>query len=198
MRRDSGLLLRSRRQISAFLFDVSLGLLLCWVSALLPDVSRFVKNRGHFPLAVIIVYVLASFIPISGVILGAAHGVEYSACTRLVFGFYATVALFMAQWPANDNNAFASGLALPTFFRLLHEKVKWMPPITRRQATLVPIVMGIVIAALGSWLPTIAGVFIGHFYVVEKISKGKVQSKGIAGLISWIVISLLAQLGKLP
>jgi purine-cytosine permease-like protein len=58
-----------------------------------------------------------------------------------------------------------------------------------------PLVM--FVSALGSWLPTMGGVMIAHFYVVER-RKRKIEAKGLAGIISWVTISLLVQLGIMP
>jgi cytosine permease len=184
-------------------------------SAMLPDVSRYVSSRRDLIKACVIGYVISTFIPIWGVIIGPIYGIVYWKIFSLygiTFGVISAIALYLAQWTTNDNNAFTSGLALSTFFRSLKDKWEKVPRLNRRYATLVPATFGTVLAflgtgaieplvmfvsALGSWLPTMGGVMIAHFYVVER-RKRKIEAKGLAGIISWVTISLLVQLGIMP
>jgi cytosine permease len=185
-------------------------------TGMMPDVSRFVKTKKDFSIAVIAGYLIASLIPISGVIMGAAFpGLEYWEIFGMFgagIGIFACIALFFTQWTTNDNNAFSSGLALANTTEALNSKFPGVPVLTRTKATIVPIALGIVLAglgagatapllnavgALGSWLPSMSGVFLGHFYIVER--KGSpVQAKGFAALVSWVVVSVLVHIGKLP
>jgi len=185
-------------------------------SALLPDVARFVGTRGGLVKALVIGYVISTFIPIWGVVIANVHGVVYwkiFSMYGIAFGVVAAVALFLAQWTTNDVNCFTSGLGLSTVFRALNNKWEKVPRLNRKGATLVPAILGVVLAflgtgaiaplimfvgALGSWLPPMAGVFIAHFWVVERRSKARIEAKGIAGLVAWIAISLLVHLGIMP
>lgn len=185
-------------------------------SALLPDVTRFVRTRGGLIKALVIGYILSTFIPIWGAVIANVHGVVYwkvFSMYGIAFGVVAAIALFFAQWTTNDNNCFASGLSLSTIFRALNNKWEKVPRLNRKGATLVPAIVGVVLAfvgtgaiapllmfvgALGAWLPPMAGVFIAHFWVVEKRSKAKIETKGLAGLVAWIAISLLVHLGIMP
>ena len=185
-------------------------------SALLPDVTRFVRTRGGLIKALVIGYILSTFIPIWGAVIANVHGVVYWKVFSMYgigFGVVAAIALFLAQWTTNDNNCFASGLSLSTIFRALNNKWEKVPRLNRKGATLVPAIVGVVLAfvgtgaiapllmfvgALGAWLPPMAGVFIAHFWVVEKRSKAKIETKGLAGLVAWIAISLLVHLGIMP
>ncbi|KXA92151.1 hypothetical protein AKJ66_04635 [candidate division MSBL1 archaeon SCGC-AAA259E22] len=185
-------------------------------SAMLPDVSRFVKTMRGFTKAIIIGFISAVFIPASGVLMGAGYGAQYFGvfgAFAFALGIYAAVSMFLAQWTTNDNNAFTSGLALSTASRILDRKFE-TGRLNRKAATLIPILVGIglsaagaggigpliaFVTALGSWLPPMAGVVIGHYYIVEKVAGEKgVAGKGIAGPISWIAVSLLVHLGILP
>ncbi len=184
-------------------------------SAFMPDVSRFISSRSGLIKAMVIGYIASTFIPIWGVVVGAAEGGSYWTVFSqfgVAFSIFAVIGLFLAQWTTNDVNAFSSGLALSTIFTTLHEKNKRIPRLTRKQGTLVPAIIGVVLAfvgsgaigailgfvgALGAWLVPMAGVLIGHYYVIEKGGK-KVETKGLAGLISAVSIGLLTQFGLLP
>jgi len=184
-------------------------------SALLPDVTRYLSTRRGLIKALVIGYILSTFIPIWGAVVGGIHGVEYwgiFAMYGMTFGVIAAVALFLAQWTTNDNNCFTSGLALSTIFRSLNDKWEKFPRLGRKNATLIPAIAGIILAflgtgaiepllmfvfALGAWLPPMAGVLIAHFYVVER-RKGKIVAKGLAALLAWIISSLLVHLGIMP
>jgi cytosine permease len=185
-------------------------------TGMMPDVSRFVKTKKDFTIAIVVGYLIASLIPISGVIMGAAFpGLEYWEIFGMfgpAMGIFACIALFFTQWTTNDNNAFSSGLALANATEGLNPKIPAIPVLTRTKATIVPIIMGVVFAglgagatapllnavsALGSWLPPMSGVFLGHFYIVERGGK-QVYAKGLAALLSWIIVSILVHTGKLP
>jgi cytosine permease len=186
-------------------------------SVLMCDVSRFVKNRAQLSKGIIIGYLLSALIPICGVILGAAVGGEYwivFASYGLLFGIFATIAFFLAQWTTNDNNAFASGLALATITGVLNRHTKGkVPYISRSKCTLVPIFLGVLLAFLGTgaispllgalnflgdWLPTMAGIIIVHYFIIERLAKQPVQCKGIAAILAYLPSSLLCQFNILP
>lgn len=185
-------------------------------SAMLSDVSRFVKNTKQFTIAIFIGYIVATFIPISGVIIGASQGVVYwqvFSTWGIVFGVYAAISLFLAQWTTNDNNAFTAGLALSTASGIAHRRFG-TKRLGRKASTLIPIAVGIILAgagsgaigplieavtALGSWLPPMAGVMIAHYYVVEYIADKKgLYTKGLSGVVSWILVSSLVHAGLVP
>lgn len=159
-------------------------------SAEMPDIARFVKTRSGLIKALVIGYIVSAFIPFWGIIMGASLGSgEYwiiFSQLGLAFGIFAAIGLFLAQWTTNDNNAFSSGLALSTIFTTLHLRYKSVPRLTRKQATLVPAILGTFLAflgsgslnglyafvgALGSWVVPIAGILIAHYYIIER--KGK-------------------------
>ncbi len=185
-------------------------------SALLPDVTRFVRTRGGLIKALVIGYILSTFIPIWGAVIANVHGVVYwkvFSMYGIAFGVVAAIALFFAQWTTNDNNCFASGLSLSTIFRALNNKWEKVPRLNRKGATLVPAIVGVVLAFVGtgaiapllmfvgslcSRLPHLAGDFISKYWVVEKRSKAKIETKGLAGLVAWIATSLLVHLGIMP
>lgn len=182
----------------------------------LPDISRFVKNTKEFGKAIVVGYIIASLVPILGVIMGATAQVDYwviFAMFGLGWGIYCSISMFLAQWTTNDNNAFTAGIALSSALRNINSKFKKCPTPTRSKATIIPIAIGIILAglgagatstilaavgALGSWLPSMSGVFIGHYYIVERGSDKPIYTKGIAGLLSWVIISVLVHTGTLP
>lgn len=185
-------------------------------SANMSDVSRFLRTRGDLLKALIIGYVVSTFIPFVGIILGAAQGGgEYWVFFTqlgLAFSVFAAIGLFLLQWTTNDNNAFTSGLALSTFFSTLHSWNENIPKITRKQATLVPAILGVILAfmgsgavswlyaltnTLGSWLVPLAGVLIAHYYIIEKGNK-KIVTRGLSGITSMFIMGLLSQLMLLP
>ncbi len=185
-------------------------------SAFMPDVSRFISTRSGLLKALVIGYVASTFIPIWGVVVGAVQGggAYYNVFSQfgVAFSIFAIIGLFLAQWTTNDNNAFTSGIALSTIFTTLNDKYKSIPRLSRKKATLVPAIVGVVLAfvgsgavssilafvgALGAWLVPMAGVLIAHYYVVERGGK-KIISKGLAGLTSLITIGLLTQFGFMP
>lgn len=184
-------------------------------SAFMPDVSRFMRTKSGLIKALVIGYIASTFIPIWGVVVGAAEGGSYWTVFSqfgIFFSIFSVIGLFLAQWTTNDVNAFSSGIALSTIFTTLNQKNKRIPRLTRKQGTLLPALIGIVLAfvgsgaisailgfvgALGSWLVPMAGVLIAHYYVIEKGGK-KVQTKGISGLLAAVSIGLLTQFGLLP
>lgn len=185
-------------------------------SALMCDVARFVKNKRQFSTTIVVGYLFSSLIPIAGIIMGAGVSGEYwivFASFGLFFGVFASISLFLAQWTTNDNNAFASGLAISAVTAILNKYTKKFPYLPRSKATLIPIVLGIILAFLGSgavgplmaavgflgdWLPTIAGVLIAHYYIIEWRTKKPIQCKGIAAVLAYLPSSLLCQFNILP
>lgn len=213
-----GEILTKQIQENTFEGAVFLGLsLYAGFSAMLADVSRFVKNRRQLYLALGIGYPLSSLIPISGVIMGGARGAPYwqlFSSFGIVFGIFAAIAFFMAQWTTNDNNAFTAGLALSNISGVLNKKTDGsVPYLPRSKSTIIPIVMGIILAglgsgatqpllaavgAMGSWLPPMAGILVGHYHIVERYKGDAVRTHGLSGLITLVGIGGATQLQVIP
>ncbi|MEH7522721.1 cytosine permease [Bacillus sp. JJ1503] len=123
-------------------------------SAFMPDVSRFVSTRSGLLKALVIGYVASTFIPIWGLVVGVAQGggAYYNVFSHygVAFSIFAIVGLFLLQWTTNDSNAFTSGLSLSTIFTTLNNRYKSIPRLSRKQATLVPAIVGITLAFVGS------------------------------------------------
>jgi cytosine permease len=185
-------------------------------AAFMGDISRFISTRAGLFKALIIGFIASTSIPIWGVIVGAAQGggAYYDVFSQfgLAFSLFAIVGLFLAQWTTNDNNAFTSGLALSTIFTTLNARFEKIPRLTRKQSTLVPAFVGILLAfvgsgavssllifvgALGAWLVPMAGVLIAHYYIVERGGK-KIEAKGFAAIVTLITMGLLVQFNLLP
>lgn len=185
-------------------------------SAFMPDVSRFISTKSGLLKALGIGYIASTFIPIWGLVVGAVQGggAYYNVFSHygIAFSIFAIIGLFLLQWTTNDNNAFTSGLSLSTIFTTLNKEYKSIPRLSRKQATLVPAIVGVILAfvgsgavssilafvgALGAWLVPMAGVLIAHYYVVERGGR-KIEAKGLAGLTSLITIGLLTQFNLLP
>jgi cytosine permease len=182
-------------------------------TVLLSDVSRFIRTRRGLVIALIIGYVSAASIPIWGIMMSPVARPYWLVFGQFGFALsiFAIIGLVMAQWTTNDNNAYTSGLALATFFTTLNRRWETVPRLDRSTATAIPGTIAVVFAflgagavepllaavsVLGSWLPPLGGILIAHYYVVERNSS--VRTKGFAGLIAWIGISLLVQFGILP
>lgn len=213
-----GSVLTTQQSDQTFQAAVFLGLsLYAGFSAMLADVARFVKNKRNLYIALGIGYPLSSLIPISGVIMGGTRGIPYwelFSAFGLVFGVFAAAAIFLAQWTTNDNNAFTAGLALSNISGVLNKKTDGsVPYIPRSKSTIIPIVMGIILAglgtgatqplvaavgALGSWLPALAGVLVGHYYLVERNTNTGVHTYGGSGIIALLTAGIGAQLQLLP
>lgn len=185
-------------------------------SAYMSDVSRFLRTKGDLAKALIIGYIVATFVPIWGVLVGASLGTtEYWKVFSqfgVAFAIFSAIGLFLAQWSINDHNAFSSGLAMSTIFTTLHNKYSKVPRLTRKQATLFPIIVGIVLSfvgpgsvnlvlifvrSLGSWTVPMAGVLIAHYYILEKIGN-PVETRGLSGILAMGVTGVLTQLGIMP
>lgn len=185
-------------------------------SALMGDVSRFVSTKDGLIKALTIGYLVSAVVPIWGVIVGAARGggnyYDVFSGYGMIFSVLALIGLFFALWTTNDNNAFTSGLALSTISTTFHQMNKNIPRLRRKSATLVPIMIGIVLAffgsgkvsillevtaLLGAWLVPIAGILIGHYYIVEKNGE-KIETTGVAGVSALVISGLLVQFNMLP
>lgn len=185
-------------------------------SAYMSDISRFLKTTGDLLKALVIGYIAATFIPIWGVLMGAVQGTgDYWTAFSgygMAFSILAIIGLFLGQWSTNDNNAYSSGLALSTIFTTLNTEYKNIPRLTRKKATIVPIIFGLIGSfvgfgsgsavivtanALGTWIVPMAGVLIAHYYVVER-NGNQVATKGLSGVLSLVLIGLLTQFGLIP
>lgn len=172
---------------------------------LMPDVSRFLKSKKEVLTVIPVAFVIGSIPPICGVLLGAALGTSLDKVfVSLGMGIIGLIAIVGIGWTTNDNNAYTAGLALTTAIY----------PFKRLERSKVTIIVGIigVIGAMtgignldfitwiagfhGSFNMSFVGVLIAHYLVVSKDKF--IQTKGIAGIISWLVSGLLTYFDVLP
>jgi cytosine permease len=172
---------------------------------LMPDVSRFLKSKKEVLTIIPSAFVIGSIPPVCGVILGAALNASLDKVfVSLGIGIIGLLAVIGIGWTTNDNNAYTAGLALTTalypFKRLERKKV-----------TTIVAVIGVIGAMTGignlgfiTWIAgfhgsfnmSFVGVLIAHYLVVSKDKY--IQTKGIAGITSWLVSGLLTYFDLLP
>ncbi|MCD6428083.1 MAG: hypothetical protein J7L12_00515, partial [Desulfurococcales archaeon] len=176
--------------------------------ACISDVSRFLRSKRDTVVSLPLAYFVGAIPPVMGVLLAAAIQVPYEEIFvkfGLAFAVLGVVAWVGAAWTTDDNNAYTAGLALAT---TLHPVIKLL----RKKAVLICGIIGTAFAAAGaggiSWilfminvlahfLVPFGGVEIAHFWIVERM-KTRIETKGIAGVIAWIVTGVLSWAGKLP
>lgn len=191
-------------------FDAMLMAAGMWAgfTACISDVSRFLKSSRDTLASLPLAYFVGAIPPVLGAILAATIQVPYEEIFvkfGIVFAILGIIAWIGAAWTTDDNNAYTAGLALAT---TLSPIVKLL----RRKAVLICGILGIVFAGIGaggiSWilfmigvlahfLVPFGGVEIAHFWIVEKM-KTKIETKGVAGIIAWLVTGILSWTGKLP
>lgn len=176
----------------------------------LPDLTRFIKKPSQVAVAVPASFIVGAIPPLCGVLLGAALGVSLDAAfVRVGMGIIGLIGVFAIGWTTNDNNAYTAGLALNTALYPFKQ-------LTRRTTTLIVAVLAVLGACFGlgnlgfiSWIATfqgsfnmsLVGVMIAHWFVVSRreVSEGQyVQTKGVAGIIAWLIPGLLTYNGLLP
>ena len=174
---------------------------------LMPDVSRFLKKRKYVYTVIPIAFLIGSIPPVCGVILGAALGQSMDTVfVSLGLGVIGLISIVGIGWTTNDNNAYTAGLALTTA----------LYPIKRLSRSTVTLIVGIigVIGSMcgignlsfitwisgfhGSFNMSFVGVLIAHFFVVSKENDKFVQTKGLAGILAWLISGLLTYFGVLP
>ncbi|MDW7661963.1 MAG: cytosine permease [Bacillota bacterium] len=172
---------------------------------LMPDVSRFLKTKKEVLTVIPIAFVIGSVPPVCGVILGAALGTSLDQVfVSLGIGIVGLLAVIGIGWTTNDNNAYTAGLALTT-------AIYPFKKLTRRKVTTIVAVIGVIGAMTGlgnlgfiTWIAgfhgsfnmSFVGVLIAHYLVVSKDKY--IQTKGVAGIISWLVSGLLTYFDLLP
>ncbi len=191
-------------------FDAMLMAAGMWAgfTACISDVSRFLKSKRDTVVSLPLAYFVGAIPPVMGALLAATIQVPYEEIFvkfGLAFAVLGVVAWVGAAWTTDDNNAYTAGLALAT---TLHPVIK----LPRKKAVLICGIIGVAFAAAGaggiSWILFMIGVLahflvpfggieIAHFWIVERI-KTKIETKGIAGVIAWIVTGILSWMGKLP
>jgi purine-cytosine permease-like protein len=122
----------------------------------------------------------------------------------LGIGFIGLLSIIGIGWTTNDNNAYTAGLALTT---ALYPFKK----LGRTKVTTFVAVLGVLgavtglgtlgffqwIAAFhGSFNMSFVGVLVAHYYIVAKDKI--VQTKGLSGIIAWLISGLLTYFGLLP
>lgn len=177
-------------------------------TACISDVSRFLRSSKDTIISLPLAYFVGAIPPVMGALLAATIKVPYEEIFvrfGILFAALGLVAWIGAAWTTDDNNAYTAGLALAT---TLHPVIRLL----RKHAVLICGILGIVFAAIGaggiSWiifmimvlahyLVPFAGVEIAHFWIVERL-KTKIETKGIAGIIAWIVTGTLSWKGLIP
>lgn len=174
---------------------------------LMPDVSRFLKKRKYVYTVIPIAFLIGSIPPVCGVILGAALGQSMDTVfVSLGLGVIGLISIVGIGWTTNDNNAYTAGLALTTALYPIKR-------LSRSTVTLIVAIIGVIgsmcgIGNLGfiTWISgfhgsfnmSFVGVLIAHFFVVSKENDKFVQTKGLAGIVAWLVSGLLTYFGVLP
>lgn len=174
------------------------------------DLTRFIKKPSQVAAAVPASFVVGAIPPICGVLLGAALGVSLDAAfVRVGMGVIGLIGVFAIGWTTNDNNAYTAGLALNTalypFKRL-----------TRRTTTVIVAILAVLGACFGlgslgfisfvatfqgSFNMSLVGVMIAHYFVASRQASGRgkyLQTRGVAGLIAWLIPGFLTYFGLLP
>ena len=134
---------------------------------------------------------------------------EDAAFVRVGMGVIGLIGVFAIGWTTNDNNAYTAGLALNT--ALYHFK-----QLTRRTTTIIVAVLAVLGACFGlgslgfisfvatfqgSFNMSLVGVMIAHYFVVSRqaTQQGKyLQTKGVAGIIAWLIPGFLTYFNLLP
>ena len=173
----------------------------------MPDMSRFLKKRSYVYTVLPIAFVIGSVPPICGVILGATIGQSLdTAFVSVGLGIIGLISIVGIGWTTNDNNAYTAGLALNTALY----PFKKLP---RRTVTIIVGIVGVIGAMTGignlgfiTWISgfhgsfnmSFVGVLIAHYFVVSKENDKFVQTKGVAGIASWLIAGLLTYFDVLP
>lgn len=174
---------------------------------LMPDVSRFLKKRKYVYTVIPIAFVIGSVPPVCGVILGAALGQSMDTVfVTLGLGVIGLISIVGIGWTTNDNNAYTAGLALTTALYPFKR-------IARSKVTIIVGIVGVIGAMCGignlgfiTWISgfhgsfnmSFVGVLIAHFFVVAREEGKFVQTKGLAGILAWLISGLLTYFGLLP
>ena len=174
---------------------------------LMPDMSRFLKKRSYVYTVLPIAFIIGSVPPICGVILGATIGQSLdTAFVSVGLGIIGLISIVGIGWTTNDNNAYTAGLALNTALY----PFKKLP---RRTVTIIVGIVGVIGAMTGignlgfiTWISgfhgsfnmSFVGVLIAHYFVVSKENDKFVQTKGVAGIASWLIAGLLTYFDVLP
>lgn len=172
---------------------------------LMADVSRFLKTKKEALTVIPIAFLIGAIPPICGVLLGATIKLPMEAMfVSLGIGFIGLVSIFGIAWTTNDNNAYTAGLAATT-------AIYPFKKVGRTKVTIVVAILGVIgaitgigtlgvfqwIAAFhGSFNMSFVGVLLAHYFIVSR--NGIVQTKGIAGIIAWLVSGLLTYFGLMP
>jgi purine-cytosine permease-like protein len=172
---------------------------------LMSDISRFLRKRSEVFTVIPLAFIIGSIPPICGVLLGGIVGKPLEALfPALGIGVLGFIAIFGAGWATNDNNAYTAGLALSTALYQIKR-------VRRSRVTMVVGALGVIGAMTGigqlrifEWLANFhgsfnmafVGVLLAHYYVVSK--DRFVQTNGLAGLLSWLLIGILCYVGILP
>jgi cytosine permease len=172
---------------------------------LMPDVSRFLKSKKEVLTVIPTAFVIGSVPPVCGVILGAATGTSLDQVfVQIGIGLIGLLAVIGIGWTTNDNNAYTAGLALTTALYPFKR-------MERKKVTTIVAVIGVIGAMTGignlgfiTWIAgfhgsfnmSFVGVLIAHYLVVSKDKF--IQTKGIAGITSWLVSGLLTYFNLLP
>ena len=174
---------------------------------LMPDIARFLKSRKAVFTVIPIAFVIGAIPPVCGVILGALLGQSLDTVFVSVgLSILGLISIIGIGWTTNDNNAYTAGLALTT---ALYPVKK----LNRRTTTIIVAIFGVVGAMLGignlgfiTWISgfhgsfnmSFVGVLIAHYYIINKEQGKFVQTKGFAGILSWLISGLLTYFGLLP
>ncbi len=174
------------------------------------DLTRFIKKPSQVAAAVPASFIVGAIPPLAGVILGAALGVSLDAAfVRVGMGVIGLIGVFAIGWTTNDNNAYTAGLALNTALYPFKQ-------LTRRTTTIIVAVLAVLGACFGlgslgfisfvatfqgSFNMSLVGVMIAHYFVVSRqaTQQGKyLQTKGVAGIIAWLIPGFLTYFNLLP
>lgn len=172
---------------------------------LMSDLTRFLKTEKEVIKIVPSAFIIGSIPPICGAILGAILQTSLDTVfVSLGIGTIGLISIIGIGWTTNDNNAYTAGLALTTALYPF-KRMK------RSRVTIIVAIVGVIGAMTGignldfiTWISSFhgsfnmsfAGVLIAHYLVVSRDKF--VQTKGIAGIISWLVSGLLTYHNLLP
>lgn len=140
--------------------------------ATMPDLARYLPNRWHAVVGMLIGYGLGiPAIMLSVAIPSIATGQSdlLLIILGLGLGLPALIVLVFATWTSNAANVYSSGLSLAAIFTNVH---RWKLTVASGAAGTLLAILGIMeyfvpfLIGLGVAIPPVAGIYVAHFYFV--------------------------------